>query len=347
MLNPDIKVMMVGSAEQSKGGIASVIRIMKKMPIWQEYSCYWLGTQIQSKKITKLYYALKAYCIALFKIWEYDIIHFHTSTDMLIQLPVFLLAKLGRKKIIIQLHVGNQIENTKFNQKKIFRYCIRHSDLVLLLSPTWKNKFDTIFAVYNRKSDYLYNACLPVNAIDYHKRTKTIIYAANMKKNKAYDILLNAFAMIKNTHSDWKLIMMGDGETEKAKLLAQELGIEHQTIFTGYVTGKEKEKYFQEASIFCLCSYLEGFPMVVLEAWGYGVPVITTPVGGLPDVIEDGKNALTFNYGDYKELANKLNYLITNPEKREFISYYSKEFVYQHFSIEIISNKLNDIYQTI
>lgn len=339
--------MMVGSAKQSKGGVASVLKIMKKMSVWQQYSCYWLGTQIQGNKTTKLYYAIKAYCIALFNIWKYDIIHFHTvpNISLVVQLPVFLLARCGRKKIILHLHVGNQIDNYK--NSRLFHFCIKHSNLVLLLSPSWKNRFDKLFPMYPTKTDFLYNACLPVNATDYSLRTKTIIYAAHMNANKAYDVLLKAFAQIHNKYPDWELVMMGDGETEKAKSMAEELGIRSQTVFTGYITGKEKEKYFQNASIFCLCSYQEGFPMVVLEAWGYGIPIITTPAGGLPDVIEEKKNAVTFPFGNHQELAAKLEHLINAPAERNFMSSYSKEFAYKNFSIDTISNKLNHLYQTL
>lgn len=341
------KVLMVGSAEQSKGGVSSVLKIMKKMPCWQQHACYWLGTQIQGEKPLKLYYAIKAYLIAFFTIWKYNIVHFHTVPDisLLVQFPVFLLAVLWKKKIILQLHVGNQIEDYK--NSKLFHFCIKHSNLVLLLSPLWENKFDNLFSQFHVKSDYLYNAYLPVHSIDYKLHTKTIAYAAHMNANKAYDVLLKAFARIKDSYPDWKLIMMGDGEVDKAQQLAQKLDIERQVVFTGYITGQEKEKYFQEASIFCMCSYQEGFPMVVLEAWGYGIPVITTPVGGLPDVIEENKNAVTFGFGNDKELANKLSHIIEDYAKRESMSKYSHAYVSTKFSLSAISDKLSNIYSTL
>ena len=85
------KVLMVGSAEQSGGGVASVLRLMKTMPFWEKYHCGWLGTQIQRGYDVKLWYAVKAYFKALFTIWQYDIVHFHTVPDkicLIIQMPV-------------------------------------------------------------------------------------------------------------------------------------------------------------------------------------------------------------------------------------------------------------------
>ena len=341
------RVMMVGSAENSNGGVSTVIKSLKNSIIWNRYNCYWLGTQIQKNKLTKLFYAIKSYLIAFCIIWRYDIIHFHTVPDisLIVQLPIYQLARLWKKKIILHLHVGNQIEDYK--NSNLFHYCIKHSDQIILLSKSWKDIFDNLFSQYNKKTDYLYNACTTVKAIEYKQHNKTIAYAAHMNTNKAYDILLKAFAQIKDSYPDWKLIMMGDGEVEKAKKMAQELNINDQVIFTGYITGKEKETYFQKASIFCMCSYQEGFPMVVLEAWSYGIPVITTPVGGLPDVIEEGKNAITFNFGDYQELAKKLELLINNYDKRYFMSSYVQDFAETNFSINSISNKLSTIYKNL
>lgn len=57
---------------------------------------------------------------------------------------------------------------------------------------------------------------------------------------------------------------------------------------------KKKEETFQKASIYCLASDGEGFPMGVLDAWAYGIPCVVTPVGGIPDIVKDGINGLIF-----------------------------------------------------
>lgn len=80
-----------------------------------------------------------------------------------------------------------------------------------------------------------------------------------------------------------------------------------------------KAKVFQESSIFCLPSYAEGFPMAVLDAWAYGLPVITTPVGGIPDVAQDGKNMMLFMPGDTNTLAAKMDMMIRDVSLRNAI----------------------------
>ncbi|WP_455095735.1 glycosyltransferase family 4 protein [Prevotella koreensis] len=342
------KVMMVGSAEKSPGGVASVIKTMKEMPFWGKHDCFWLGTQIQSGYPTKLWYALRSYFVALFKIWRYDIIHFHTVADLIclvIQLPVFLLALIGRKKIIMHIHMGNQIgEHTN---DRLFNWCMRKADLIIVLAKIWKEKFDKEwFKDLGTPVTYLYNAYSPVEALPYEERKKHILMAAYLNDNKAYQVLFKAFKRIKDDYKDWNLLILGNGEVEKAMSLAKEMGISHRTTFTGYLTGKKKQEVFQHASIYCMCSYQEGFPMVILESWGYGIPVVTTPVGGLPDVLDDGKNALVFPFGDDESLANKLEQLIDDFPKCKEISEYSQIFVKQNFSKEKINSDIEKIYES-
>lgn len=339
---------MVGSAPKSNGGVTSAIKILRQSTIWNKYQCYWLGTQIQAGFLLKLYYCIKAYFIAFFIIWRYDIIHFHTVPDisLIVQLPVYLLALIGNKKIILHMHVGNQLETYK--DSRLFHFCIKHADLILVLSPKWKIKFEELFEKFHKRVEVLYNSYTPVNAIDYDKRKKTIIFAGHLdKKYKAYDILLKGFASIAKQIPDWKLIVMGTGELHEAISLAKKLGIDNQTEFKGYIVGKEKEKHFQEASLFCLCSYQEGFPMVVIEAWAYGIPVITTPVGGLPDVLEETKNAVTFYFGDYKSLGENILMLINKKEMRTKMSLYSQESVARNFSLNSVSSVLDSYYTSL
>ena len=339
------KVMMVGSAEKSNGGVASAIKVIKKMSCWKEFSCFWLGTQIQGKYLLKLKYCISAYIKSIFKIWRYDIIHFHTVPDkicLIIQLPIYLLALLGKKKIIMHIHMGNQL--AEHTNNSLFIWCLKHSNLIILLAKIWEYKFKEWYPNISTPVTTLYNAYEPVEAIPYKYRVKTILLAANLNENKGYSILLKAFKRIHNNFPNWKVIILGDGEIEKAKKMAQKLDIQDKVIFTGYLKGKEKIKYFQKASIYCMSSFQEGFPMVVLEAWGYGIPLVTTPVGGLPDVIEENKNACVFNFGDDIMLAQKLQSLISDPLLRETMSIYSIKYVNEYFSIAKINEQLRNIY---
>ena len=340
-----VRVLVVGSAEQSAGGVAQVIRATKQMPVWQEYHCRWLGTQIQRSYAWKLWYAVKSNLTALFIIWQYDIVHFHTVPDwqsLVIQLPVFLLARLGRKRIVMHIHMGNQLRH--HTQNKLFKWCLRRSHLIVLLAKKWERLFQECYQDVKVPTTVLYNACETVPEVPFSEKENVIIMAAYYVDNKAPDLLLKAWQKIGDKYPDWKIYMLGNGEVERYRRMASEMGLSGKMEFTGYVTGVEKESYFRRASILCMCSYEEGFPMVVLEAWMHGICVVTTPVGGLPDVLEDGRNALVFDFGNWQQLADRLERLINDASLRRQMAGDARQFAINRFSPQQYSSQLTQIY---
>lgn len=347
-MNMKKRVMMVGSAEQSAGGVASVIRLMKKMPFWEERRCYWLGTQIQRNYAWKLWYAVKAAVIAPFIMWKYDIVHFHTVPDVLgliIQMPELLTAKLYGKKVVIEVHVGNQLNDNTENW--LFKWVLRRANLVIFLAKRWERLFKEKYTDVDVETAVLYNACDSVEDVPMEEKEKSIIMAAYFNENKAPDVLLRAWKEIKERHPDWKVTMMGNGDVERYKQMSEEMGLTDSVTFTGYITGQKKRDIWRKASIYCMCSYNEGFPMVVLEAWAHKVAVVTTPVGGLPDVIEEGKNCLTFPFGDDEALAEQMERLIKNDTLRNDIAEYAKRNTLPEFSLEKINSDADNIYTSI
>ena len=85
--------------------------------------------------------------------------------------------------------------------------------------------------------------------------------------------------------------------------------------------------------------------MVVLEAWVHNICVISTPVGGLPDVIEEGRNVMTFGFGDWEGLAEELANLMSSENKRQEMAKFSRKFVYQVFSEAKINEGIEMIYR--
>lgn len=85
--------------------------------------------------------------------------------------------------------------------------------------------------------------------------------------------------------------------------------------------------------------------MAVLDAWAYALPVITTPVGGIPDIAKDGENLLLFKPGDIMSLANQMEKLIGNKLLRENIAKESKLLASTTFNLEIINNEIAGLYE--
>ena len=150
-----------------------------------------------------------------------------------------------------------------------------------------------------------------------------------------------------DAHKDWKVVLAGNGEVKQARELSDQLGVSEQVQLLGWVGGEAKHRIFSEAKVLCLPSYAEGFPMAVLDAWAYGLPVITTPVGGIPDVAVDGENMLLFNPGNIDTLAERLDLIMSDESLRDKLSVSSAKMASEKFNLDTITAQVAEIYESL
>lgn len=336
------KVIFIGDSRKMKGGVSTVIKTLEESVLWDKYNCYWLETQINSQyKLTKLLYLIRGLIKGLFLIPKYKIVHFHTApgASMRTLFPLFFYSLVWHRKIIVQLHVGNQIK--QHVNDKLFIYWTTHTDYLIFLGKIWKDEI-TPFLRKNVKTEFVYNPILEHEIQKINK--KYFLYAAFFNLNKGYDILLKAFSNLVKDNPEWKLVMCGTGDVSGILECINKYHLNDKVILPGWIDGKDKETLFKEAYAYCMTSYQEGLPMSVLEAMSYGVPVITTPVGCIPEILQDNKTCLYFNFGDAKELEEKMRLLINNKKLRDTISINSYELSNNTFSLDTIAKKLDKIY---
>jgi N-acetylglucosaminyldiphosphoundecaprenol N-acetyl-beta-D-mannosaminyltransferase len=106
------------------------------------------------------------------------------------------------------------------------------------------------------------------------------------------------------------------GDEEALRRSAARLGIEAQIEFAGVADAAELVHCYQSADVFVLPSRREGLPMALLEAMAFGLPVVTTPVGGIPDVVEDGRTGIIVEPGDVVGLVAAIERLASDPDRR-------------------------------
>lgn len=97
----------------------------------------------------------------------------------------------------------------------------------------------------------------------------------------------------------------------------------------------------------CVARLIEGFPMGVLDAWSYGFPVITTLVGGIPDIAIDGKNMLLFTPGGIDTLAAQMEKMISNDNLRHSIAAESTLLAHSTFNVKTINQQLGEMYEEV
>ena len=335
------RVLFVATSRQTMGGITSVLKRYERMNIWSKYRCAWLETQINKCIALKLWYMIKAYITMLFIVPRYDIIHFHTvpGNSLIVQMPVFLYSKLWGKKTIVHLHVGNQLYEYKDN--KIMNFVLKNATKVVTLANVINGYLKEL---YNIDGAVIYNPINKQNERNFANTEKFIFFAAYLIKDKGYDTLLEAYSKVAAKHPDWKLVIAGTGELEEAQKICNKNGIADKVTIHSWLNRDQMNKMYDKAGIFCIASVKEGFPMSFLEAASYGVPVVSTPVGGLVDVLKNGINSMVFDFNDSKQLAEKFDTLMGDENLRKEISCSLQKLVDTTFSEEAVSFQLDTLY---
>lgn len=343
-----VKILVVATSHKTRGGITAVVKAHQQGKQWTEFHCKWIETHIDKGVIWKLFYLIKGWLTFIFLLPTYSIVHIHTSEPpSALRKCLFLpLAKLFRKKVIVHFHAFSPDTTICGKYKKIYRYLFTKADAVIVLSQLWKKYVNDVFELGD-KIHVIYNPCTAKPYPQIYDKKKQILYAGTVNARKGYRDMIEAFTIIAKDFPDWQIVFAGNGEIEQGKTLAKKFGISRQTVFLGWVSGKAKDKAFKEASIFCLPSYAEGFPMAVLDAWSYGLPVITTPVGGIPDVAKDGENLLLFTPGDVAALAEQMEKLIKNTTLRNKLSEASLQLARTTFNIDVINNEIEELYKNL
>jgi glycosyltransferase involved in cell wall biosynthesis len=334
-----LKVLIVGDSRKMKGGVSSVIKSMENSYLWEKYHCYWVECQINSTNLMKLIYLIKGIIVGFFQTPFYDIINFQTTPAGLRRLyPLFFWSVLLRKKIIIHLHVGNQLKY--FQNDKLFIWCCYHASLVLTLGKSWMKYLPVNDG---NKVDYLYNPSIPTETPSGSE--KYFLFAAFLDiVYKGYDTLIEGFAKFSKDYPDWKLVVCGTGEIDNIKRIIKKCNVEDKVELPGWVEGEIKANYFQNAYAYVMTSLMEGLPMSILESMSYGKPIISTPVGCLPEFLEDKKSVLFFNFHDSEGLARRMRELIENKELYDQLIENGHRIINEQFTKDIFLEKLDRIY---
>ncbi|MBN2105977.1 MAG: glycosyltransferase family 4 protein [Deltaproteobacteria bacterium] len=143
--------------------------------------------------------------------------------------------------------------------------------------------------------------------------SRNILFVGRLDKMKGVDILLEAIAELKKRGYSPSCTIAGDGpDRDDLMHLAKKLNIANQVVFAG--TCSDIVRHLHAAAVFVLPSRSEGMPNAVLEAMACGVPIIATSVGGIPDIIQNGRNGLLIAPDDIEALSAALASLFADTE---------------------------------
>lgn len=161
----------------------------------------------------------------------------------------------------------------------------------------------------------------------YSERSNRIICVGRLTRQKGFDYLIKAWALIANKYPGWKIDIFGSGDLEDFLIQM----IENYNLKESITINKPTSNIFEEydrSSIYVLSSRYEGFGLVLLEAMSFGIPCISFNCPhGPSDIITNGEEGILVPVGDINKLADSIEWMITHKEERERMSQNSREKV--------------------
>jgi glycosyltransferase involved in cell wall biosynthesis len=171
----------------------------------------------------------------------------------------------------------------------------------------------------------------------------TIANIARMSPEKDQESLFIAMKMVLHDHPDARLVMIGKGPLENnLKRLAVALDIERNIEFVGEV--ENISDILLKTDIVVLSSLTEGLPISILEALSFGIPIVATSVGDIPEIISDGKTGCLVQPKNPEALANAINFMLSNYDAAMKMGENGKKLVRDKFSVKQMATETEKVY---
>lgn len=246
-----------------------------------------------------------------------NILHVHVASGKSYIRKSWIIhwGKLLGFKMIYHCHGGHTQDYFRTIGTPRAKRTLDRCDIIVCLSKSWEHYFDSIFHHPNVR--IVYNPLVPAHIITHpdERQPLRLLFLGCLVDAKGIFDLLDVFATNRDRwHGRVKLTIGGEGETERLKDFIHEHQLQELVEFLGWVDGERKERLFASHHVLILPSYVECLPMSILEAMGHGMAVISTPIGGIPEMVSPGENGILFTPGDKVAMSAAIDCYLLNPE---------------------------------
>jgi colanic acid/amylovoran biosynthesis glycosyltransferase len=172
-----------------------------------------------------------------------------------------------------------------------------------------------------------------------------ILSIGRLVPEKGQAVLLDALALLRERGCEFRATIAGAGpDAEHLVHRSLELGLDRHVSFPGAIGQDEIRSYYAEASIFCVASFAEGLPGVIFEAMAMELPVVSTRITAIPELVIEGETGLLVTPARPDELADALERLLADPELRAAMGRAGREKVVREYNPETLASRLQAIF---
>ncbi len=343
-------IVMVGTAREGAGGIASVISTYAAHRLFERWPVVTLDSHVVSSKWRKGWAFVDALMRFFFMLLSrrVGLLHLHTSSG-----PSFwrkacfaLLAFAFGRPVLLHIHSGEFMSFYRDGcgrmRRSLVNFVLARSARVIALSPSWR----ALTLSIEPRARVI---CIPNPVIAADERPRrlhepVVLFLGKISAEKGVFDLLAAWGQVCASVDGARLVLAGDGDLDAARKQIMRSGLADSVEVPGWISGAVKDAFFARTAVCVLPSYFEGMPMSLLEAMGCGIPCVASSVGGIPDMITQGVEGCLIQAGDVQALAKGLMELLSDEERYAAMSQAALARFRSEFSADVVIPRLEKLY---
>lgn len=286
---------------------------------------------------------------------KFDILHSHGYKGNV--LFGFILKAFHRIPLIATVHGWTTATSNRLSKMKLYEWLdaksLKYIDRVVLVNkemfsnPMIRSKNLQNFTVINNGIPSLTEKSskdMDKEIIEFCQEGFVVGSIGRLSYEKGFNFLIEVVARLSLEIREIKLVIIGEGRERKIlEEMVVSLGLKEKVLMPGY--RDTADMYLSLFNVFVIPSLTEGLPMVLLEAMQYGIPVVATSVGGIPDVLEDGKDGLLVQPGESDMIATSLRKVYKKELDLATMVKRAKDKVLNNYSSERMAREYKRIYE--
>jgi glycosyltransferase involved in cell wall biosynthesis len=339
--------MLVGPGHGGKGGIAVVIETIATSQLAERFELVVVTTHVTSSRGGKALQALlgigrAAFLLALRRV---DLVYLHVSSGFSLRRKALVaaMASLARRPYVVHVHAGDfdaYFDRSSRWERRVVRKTLSRAALVIALSPSWERRVQALAPC--RTTSIPNMVRIPREPASLDASPALIVSLGRLGDAKGSATLVRALARLDGRDRAARLVLAGDGDRAPIEVEARRLGIGDRVELPGWIGPDERARTLRAASVFALPSRDEGLPMALLEAMAYGLPAIVSPVGGIPDVFQEGRHGYFVQPDDPDALADRLRALLDDPDLARTMGAQARADARTRYDVDVVTAQLGD-----
>lgn len=342
----------IGPRIDGQGGIASVLRAYASSCLAEDYDLWFVGTVGAGSLLRRCGDSVTGVTRALIAVASptRPLVHVHVSMrgSLMRKAPVVLVARLLGRRVVLHVHGSDfhhYAEGGTWFRRWAVRRTFKAATSVVVLSPEWSERVESFAGLSD--AVVIQNPVEIPALVSRRVSPPEVLFLGRLGARKGIPQLLEAIAALQTRGVEASYVLAGDGEVEETRAAVGRLPLPRQVEVPGWLGEAEVEELLGKASIFCLPSFDEGQPVALLQAMAHGLCCVTTPVGGIPDTVVEGEDALLVPPGDSPALVEALQRVIDDRALRERLGLAARAHAIAAYDRERVVERVEALYETL